>query len=121
MQTFPTGSFANLKLGAEAEVGDREDVTQAYEALKKVVNDAFDAIHTTLLSTEYPSTPGYPIHVPETRTEEQVTRDQQIEGYYGIINITTTKKQLEMHWGNIEKLKDLELVTAYNNKLNSLT
>ena len=126
MQTFPTGSFANIKLGAEAEVGAREDIVQAMDDLKKVVNDAFKAIVQTqdtgvVMLTGQQTYSEFSAYQSEPKSEEQISREQQIEGYYEIIKIAKTADQLTKHWGNIERLKDLELVNAYNKKLNQLS
>jgi len=130
MQTFPTGSFANIKLGAEAEVGAREDIVQAMDDLKKVVNDAFKAIVQTqdtgvvMLTGQqtYSEFSSYQRHeepLPR-KSEEQISRAQQIEGYYEIIRMATNSKQLEMHRGNIEKINDEALTRELNNKINTL-
>jgi hypothetical protein len=54
-------------------------------------------------------------------TEEQITRDQQIQGYYEIIKMATTPKQLALHEPGIKRMDNKDLTEAYNNKLNSLT
>ena len=64
MQTFPTFNYANIKLGAEAEVGPREDITQAMVDLKKVVNDAFLAMNAGS-PDDYSSIPGHPMNTEQ--------------------------------------------------------
>ena len=130
MQTFPTGSFANIKLGAEAEVGAREDIVQAMDDLKKVVNDAFKAIVQTqdtgvvMLTGQqtYSEFSSYQRHeepLPR-KSEAQISREQQIEGYYEIIKMAKTKKALELHRPGIERMKDDSLTLEFNNKIDKL-
>lgn len=118
-ELFPTGTYANQRLKAEIVLDGGEDPIKAFLLAKELVYKAFEQTKPQL---EYASIPGHPMYVqPEPKSEEQISREQQIEGYYEIIKIAKTADQLTKHWGNIERLKDLELVNAYNKKLNQLS
>lgn len=64
MQTFPTGQYANQKLGVEIILNEgAEDQGRIYETFdlaKKLVNDAFKAMNPDLIPTLHDANTGVP-------------------------------------------------------------
>ena len=117
-ELFPTGTYANQRLKAEIVLDGGEDPIKAFLLAKELVYKAFEQTKPQL---EYATIPGHPMSTsPSPRTEEEISREQQISGYYEIIQMASNKKQLEAHRGNIERLNELSLTEAFNNKINSL-
>ncbi len=78
MQTFPTTSFANQKLGVEIIIEDldirgrpQSNVTEeAFQFAKKIVNDAFKSINPEFNLSSSPSPVDKEIVPEKTREEE---------------------------------------------------
>lgn len=117
-ELFPTGTYANQRLKAEIVLDGGEDPIKAFLLAKELVYKAFEQTKPQL---EYASIPGHPMYVqPEPKSEEQISREQQIEGYYEIIKMAKTKKALELHRPGIERMKDDSLTLEFNNKIDKL-
>ena len=107
-----------------AEIGENEDVLEAGQKLL-VQMEKLHGLYGGNIYPDYSSIPGHPSYqrheepLPR-KSEEQISRAQQIEGYYEIIRMATNSKQLEMHRGNIEKINDEALTRELNNKINTL-
>ena len=107
-----------------AEIGENEDVLEAGQKLL-VQMEKLHGLYGGNIYPDYSSIPGHPSYqrheepLPR-KSEEQISREQQIEGYYQIISMATTPKQLEMHRGNIEKINDEALTRELNNKIKTL-
>ncbi len=105
------------KVGMEAEVeGDAPE--KDLEELKATVKKQFKGEVAMNYSAPIPPYTFY--SPPEYKTEEEISHEQKVLGYTEIINMASTKKQLEMHRTNIEKLKDEALIKAFNDKISGL-
>lgn len=79
MQTFPTGQFANQKLGVEIEIEDPHPSTgesnhdaamDAFKEAKELVNTAFKKMNPGIeLEINYSSIPGHPMN-PTPRIQD---------------------------------------------------
>lgn len=132
---FPTGAYLNEKIGFEAELDivGKTSINPSETGVTFGLEDPLAAIERLRILAEqshkqkYPhlyTESGSPVfieQVQETRSEEEISRSQQIEGYRELIKLADTPQKLERHRGNIEKLNDPELKTLFDNKLKELS
>ena len=122
---FPTGAYLNEDIGFEMSL-ERYDTNQEKEAAALYAVDYLRNLAEQSHKKKYPhlytlsGSPVFVEQVQETRSEEEISRSQQIEGYKELIKLADTPQKLERHRGNIEKLNDPELKTLFDNKLKSL-
>lgn len=67
-QTFPTGNYANMKLGIEMSlVPGVDDVQEAFEQAKKIVNDAFILLNPQITWNDQPTSTT---SIPDVKIEK---------------------------------------------------
>lgn len=107
-----------------ADVGEGEDIMEVGKKLLAQM-EQLHGLYGGNVYVDYSSIPGHPSYkrheepIP-LKSEEEISRSQQIEGYKELIKLADTPQKLERHRGNIEKLNDPELKTLFDNKLKSL-
>lgn len=78
-QTFPTGAYANIKLGIEMSlVPGVDDVQEAFQQAKQIVNEAFKKLNPEPLptQTDYHSGPTPEIQVEKIEIGDLPTQIQ---------------------------------------------
>lgn len=79
-QTFPTGQYANVKLGVEmALVPGVDDVQEAFKEAKATVDTAFKAMNL-IIEPDYSAIPGHPMN-------ETNSIDKRVETIIGDIEL----------------------------------
>lgn len=118
-ELFPTGAYANQRLRADILLDDSDDPIRGFLLAKELVHKAFE--QTKPMEVDYSSIPGHPTHVTEPKSEEQISHDQQVQGYHQIINSKwVTVKGLEQYREKIKALSNEALTEAFENKLKQL-
>jgi len=125
-EKFPTFQFCNCDIGFEGSLGESENPLIALKQLRELAI-AFHKQEFPHLYDQSFVRPSEPlrVEVPLTfaqrpKSEEQISREQQIEGYYQIIRMATTQKSLELHRPGITRMNDESLTREFNNKINTL-
>lgn len=113
-QTFPTGSYANMKLGIEMSlVPGVDDVDEAFVQAKKIVNDAFEKLNPHIVWNDS----------PQPTTEKQIPSIDRkaIEKLEKAIDDSTTLHELDLLYEDILNTKQQSLRDQFTEKKKSLT
>jgi hypothetical protein len=116
MQTFPTGSFANQKLGIDIQLDELDSPEKVYAQAKQIVNDAFNAMN-----------PGFYIQyvtpTPEAYNGARYTGSDDEPRFYaatGSQTVTQPKDPEQSIVDDIATVTDLKVLDSYkliaNNK-----
>jgi hypothetical protein len=111
-QTFPTGLYANQKIGIEIEPEEGEYLLGVYDYAKLIVNEAFNRLNPDLNYT--PQAADFNTGEPAVVQVEKQGEDQRIGVLVADINSCTELKVLESY-KILAKTKP-ELTDAYNKK-----
>lgn len=121
MQTFPTGSFQNVKLGMEVSLDDTDDPQDAFYLAKKEVSHAFDKLNQQI---EYYAPPpevyDSPMKTPindEPIPYNKLPVEQRIAS---LINDINSCQDLTMLTTYRFMLKDQKIKEAYDKKYSEL-
>lgn len=132
---FPTGAYANEKIGFEAEIGTTvvlqgEDADKLFQetGMRPVrIESALDVIEQLRQLAEFSHKEKYPHLYTENGkpiTIEQVPQEEIIpdknKALIDTINYCTTEKFLQNLRPQVERANDETVIAAFENKLNQL-
>src|SRR5690606_3428907 len=131
MQTFPTGSFANQKLGIDIQLDELDSPEKVYAQAKQIVNDAFNAMNPGFYiqyvtptpeaynGARYTGSDDEPIFYAAT-SRQTVTQPKDPEQSIVDDIATVTDVKVLDSYKLIANKKGGRILEAYNQKLQSL-
>lgn len=115
---YPTGVYANVRLRAEAIVGEEDSLVECYKQLGKMVDDAFEAMNPQINWNESSQKENHIVNVNDM-VSEPISKDEKLEGMKQLLSLCNTKQLLERQRGQVERLANKEVSELFESKLKS--